>query len=194
MRKVRSSQSVILVLNWIKQSFSLWVSLWKKADRNFHGNFLKNHFRGKYLKLYSNPQVDWPEVVVIWAPFHIFWLTLPPQIINKPWISRKNDKAIKIMRKTQILLWKTIESNRRLRVRVRFLLIYFELALTDPWCNVLRPWLYLVGKNMRRQCQMNTLYAKDWSSHFWKSQPFRFWYVEVHCQRRLKSTKTGISS
>ena len=98
------------------------------------------------------------------------------------------------MRKTQILLWKTIESNRRLRVRVRFLLIYSELALTDPWCNVLRPWLYLVGKNMRRQCQMSTLYAKDWSSHFWESQPFRFWYVEVHCQRRLKSTKTGISS
>ena len=28
---------------------------------------------------------------------------------------------------------------------------------------------------------------------FWDSQPFRFWYVEVHHQRRLKSTRTGIS-
>ena len=35
---------------------------------------------------------------------------------------------------------------------------------------------------------------KDWSSHFWQCQPFRFWYVEVHHQRRLKSTKTGIFS
>ena len=31
--------------------------------------------------------------------------------------------------------------------------------------------------------------TKDWSSHFWESQPFKFWYVEVHCQRRLKWTK-----
>ena len=36
--------------------------------------------------------------------------------------------------------------------------------------------------------------TKDWSSHFWESQPFRFWYVEVHRQRRLKLTKTGICS
>ena len=26
----------------------------------------------------------------------------------------------------------------RARVRVRFILFYFELALTDPWCNMLR--------------------------------------------------------
>ena len=36
--------------------------------------------------------------------------------------------------------------------------------------------------------------AKDQSSHFLESQPFRFWYVEIHHQRKLKSTKTGISS
>ena len=35
---------------------------------------------------------------------------------------------------------------------------------------------------------------KDRSSHFWEGHPFRFWYVEVQRQRRLKSTKTGISS
>ena len=41
---------------------------------------------------------------------------------------------------TQILLWKTIESNsnRRLRVRVRFLIFYSELTPTDPWCNMPR--------------------------------------------------------
>ena len=35
---------------------------------------------------------------------------------------------------------------------------------------------------------------KFWESHFWESQTFMFWYVEVHHQRRLKSTKTGIYS
>ena len=47
----------------------------------------------------------------------------------------------------------------------------------------------------RSHCHMGTFWkTKDWSSRFWESQPLRFWYVEVHCQRRLKSTKTGISS
>ena len=40
----------------------------KKADHNFCGNFFKNHFR--HLKFCIEiPQTDWPEVVVIWAPF-----------------------------------------------------------------------------------------------------------------------------
>ena len=44
-------------------------------------------------------------------------------------------------------------------------------------------------------CHMGTSSkTKDLSSHFWDDQPFRFWYVEFHRQRRLKSTKTGISS
>ena len=47
----------------------------------------------------------------------------------------------------------------------------------------------------RSRCHMGTFWkTKDWSSHFWVSQPFRFWYVEIQRQRRLKSTKTGISS
>ena len=47
----------------------------------------------------------------------------------------------------------------------------------------------------RSCCHMGTFWkTKHWSSHFWESQPFRFWCVEVHCQRRLKSTKKGISS
>ena len=45
------------------------------------------------------------------------------------------------------------------------------------------------------RCHMSTFWKpKDWSSHFWESQPFRCWYVEVHRQRKLKSTKAGISS
>ena len=58
-------------------------------------------------------------------------------------MSCKNDEAIKIMIKTQILLWKTIEGNKRfrVRVRVRFILSYFKLAPTDPWCNMLQTLL-----------------------------------------------------
>ena len=48
------------------------------------------------------------------------------------------------MIKTQILLWKTIEGNRsvRVRVRVRFLLFYSEIAPTDPWCNMFRTLIW----------------------------------------------------
>ena len=42
----------------------------------------------------------------------------------------------------------------------------------------------------RSHCHMGTFWkTKDWSSYFWESQPFRFWYAEVHCKRRLKSRK-----
>ena len=39
--------------------------------------------------------------------------------------------------------WKTIEGNRRLRVRVRvmLLLFYSELAPIDPLCNMLQTFL-----------------------------------------------------
>ena len=51
------------------------------------------------------------------------------------------------MIKAQILLWKTIEGNRRIRirvrvrVRVRFVLFYSKLAPTDAWCNILHSLL-----------------------------------------------------
>ena len=53
---------------------------------------------------------------------------------------------IMILIKTQILLWKTTEGNRRLRIRVMvwgawFLLFHSELAYTDPWCNMLQTLL-----------------------------------------------------
>ena len=67
------------------------------------------------------------------------WLTLPRHIENKPWMSRKDNKAVKTIIQRHILLWKTTEGNTRLRVkvmvRVRFL---FELAPIDPWCNRLQ--------------------------------------------------------
>ena len=47
----------------------------------------------------------------------------------------------------------------------------------------------------RGRCHMGTFWkTEDWSSYFWEGQPFRFWYVEFHHQRRLNSTKTGIYS
>ena len=50
-----------------KSRISKNLNLRKKANRNFRRTFLKNRFR--HLKFYSNPQVDWLEVVVIWTPF-----------------------------------------------------------------------------------------------------------------------------
>ena len=35
---------------------------------------------------------------------------------------------------------------------------------------------------------------KGWSSHFWENQPFSFCDMRVHCQRRLKSKETDIST
>ena len=50
---------------------------------------------------------------------NIVELTLPSCIENKPSINRKYKKVVKMMIKTLILLWKTIEGNRKLRGRVR---------------------------------------------------------------------------
>ena len=72
-------------------------------------------------------------------------------------ISRKNDKAEAIMIKTQILSWKTIEDNKKLKVRVRFKFLLFYLNSPALTRDVICSRFYLVGKNMRRQCQMNTL-------------------------------------
>ena len=73
--------------------------------------------------------------------YHIVQLTFPPHIKNKPWISRKDDKFVKIKIKKNIM--KRIEGNTRLRVRVRvrFISFYSELAPTDPWCNMLQTLL-----------------------------------------------------
>ena len=57
---------------------------------------------------------------------------MAPSCKNKPGVSRKKGKAVKIMIKTRMLLSKLIECNGTLRVRVKFLLFYSELAHTDP--------------------------------------------------------------
>ena len=89
-------------------------NLRKKADRNFRGTFLKNHFRR--LNCIQIPQADWPGVVVICAPFerqkievHIFetanlsgfgtWKFIAKEDLNrqkqvflhncKPWLIQK---------------------------------------------------------------------------------------------------------
>ena len=66
-------------------------------------------------------------------------MTLPPRTKNKPWVSRKNHD------KDKNLLWKTMEGNGTLRVRVtvrvKFLLFYSELTPTDPWYNMLHDFI-----------------------------------------------------
>ena len=53
------------------------------------------------------------------------------------------------------ILWKTIEDNTRLRVRVRIISFYSEFSATNAWWKMLQT---LLGrKNMRRKCQMNNL-------------------------------------
>ena len=88
-------------------------------------------------------------------------LTLPSHVKGKLWASRKDDKAIKIIIKTQILWWKTMEGKRRLRVRVRVKFFYSILNLPrlthDVTCSRLCP----DGKSMRRQCQMKTLLGSN---------------------------------
>ena len=51
--------------------------------------------------------------------------------------NRKNDKAVKIMIKTNFIL----KSNRRLRVRVRVCFILFHYELTVPRCHMLQTLL-----------------------------------------------------
>ena len=65
-KKVRSSQAAILVLNWVKENFPLWLLLRRKADRNFPSNLLKNHFR--HPNFYWNSPSWLTEVFVIWEP------------------------------------------------------------------------------------------------------------------------------
>ena len=94
-------------------------------------------------------------------------------IKNRPWISHKNDKAVKVTIKTQILQWKTIERNRRLRVtvmvRVRFLILFW----TRSHCPVMShapDGPDLDGKNMRRHCQINTL-QNSYLDLCWPNEP-----------------------
>ena len=62
------------------------------------------------------------------------------------------------MIKTQILIEGNIRSKVRVKVKVRFTLFYSELLPPFPLTrDVACSRLYLDEKNMRRQCQINTL-------------------------------------
>ena len=84
--------------------------------------------------------------IFVWQIYSTYSLTdVITHIKVKPWISRKNDKAAKIMIKTQILLWKTIEGNWGLDLGLRLGIAFFYYILnsqfTDPWCNILQTLL-----------------------------------------------------
>ena len=127
--------------------------LWK-----FQGNrsFLSNGIIRCIYRFFFFFAIATPKRFYIIKRFHSQAIVLR-YICNINW--RNIVHVIKpiIMIKTQILLWKTIGGNKSLRIRVwvRFLVFYSELALTDPWCNTLQT---LLGRKiMRRQCQTNTL-------------------------------------
>ena len=123
---------------------------------------------------------------------NISWLTVGKKCVksfmkrNRISLKKANIRHFSHVTKSHILknlnLRKKADRNFRhtlLKNRFRHLKLY-----PNP-----PSWLVRCG------CHICTFWmTKDWSSHFWEGQPFRFWYVEFHCQRRIKSTKAGISS
>ena len=80
---------------------------------------------------------------------------------KKLWVSRKNDKVVKIMIKTNILI---MENNSRLK-KVKGLVLglgfFYFIPNSSPLTrDVICFRLYLDGEKMRKQCQMNTLLKK----------------------------------
>ena len=67
----------------------------------------------------------------------------------------------------------------------RVLLLFGKMPQWNLYvnCNVnLKLYSNPPGWLAKSHCHMGTFWkTKDWSSNFWESQPFRFWYVEVHC-------------
>ena len=125
--------------------------LWKfQGNRSFLSNVIVRCIYRVFLAIAT------PKRFYIIKRFHSQAIVLR-YICNINWRNIVHIIKPIIMIKTQILLWKTIEGNKSLRVRVwvRFLLFYSEFALTDQWCNTLQT---LLGRKiMRRQCQTNTL-------------------------------------
>ena len=63
-------------------------------------------------------------------------------------MNRKNDKAVKIIIETKYIVKKQLG----LRVRVRFIFFYSELAPTDSWSNMLQT---LLGRKKYEEVMSN---------------------------------------
>ena len=116
------------------------------------------------------------------------YITVKTLNIRCSWHTSKIYWSRQFIHVTKIRIFKNLNLRKKayrnfrrtfLKNRFRHLKLY-----SNPPC-----WL------ARGCCHMVTFWkTKDWSSHFWEGQPFRFWFMECHRQRRLKSTKSGISS
>ena len=141
-----------------KQSLCLNISLNVKCLKIAIGCFPFCHYS---MKMNMTISLLCHILLILLYKILAYSLTLPSHIKGKLWASRKNDKAIKIIIKTQILWWKTLEGKRRLTVRVRVKFFYSILNLSrlthDVTCSRLCP----DGKSMRRQCQMKTLLGSN---------------------------------
>ena len=76
------------------------------------------------------------------------------------------------MIKTKIVLWKTIEANGtlsvKIRVRVKFLLFYSEPVPTDPWCNMLSDFTWkenIWGGNLRWTSSFEQIVFIKWKQN-----------------------------
>ena len=71
----------------------------------------------------------------------------------------------------------------------------FHSNLLKNHCRHVKLYSNLPSWLARSRCHMGTFWkTKDWISHFFVYQTFKFCCVGVHRLKRLKSTKTGISS
>ena len=92
------------------------------------------------------------------------------------------------MIKTQILLWKTTEANKRLRVR--FLLFYSELVPIDPWYNMLQT---LLGqkKSEKAMSDEHPRNSKYWHNQLRKASKLR-WPINFKIYLRTKKPKESV--
>ena len=126
-----------------------------------------------------------------------FWLYGPN--LAKNWISSQNQKKWtapliflysnrQFSHVTKSRIFKNLNLRKKANRNFRGTFLKSHFRHLKLYSNPLS-WL------ARSRWHMGTFWkSKDSSSHFWESQAFRFLYVEVQRQRRLKSTKAGISS
>ena len=83
---------------------------------------------------------------------------------------------------TKSRIFKILNLRKKANRNFRSTFLKNRLKHLKLYSNPLR-WL-------ARSRHMDTFWkTKDWSSHFWESQPFRFWYVEFHSKEDLNQQK-----